>query len=147
MKPIATATLCLAFALLTFFQFPGHTWLQQDTQIYAPILEHLRDPGVLRNEIVVQQPHLAYSLYDEVALGLRAASGLRFRELLAAQQIATRALGVWGLLLLAQALGLGWGESVAVAAICSLGVVVAGPSVLTVEYEPTPRAFAVPLLV
>ena len=27
-----------ALALLTFFQFPGHTWLQQDTQIYAPVL-------------------------------------------------------------------------------------------------------------
>src|SRR3982075_80265 len=105
MKPIATASLCLAFALLTFFQFPGHTWLQQDTQIYAPILEHLRDPGVLRNEILVEQPHLAYSLYDEVALGLRAVTGLGFREVLAAQQIATRALGVWGVLLLGGAGG------------------------------------------
>src|SRR5437879_10859495 len=104
MKPIATASLCLAFALLTFIQFPGHTWLQQDTQIYAPILEHLRDPSVLRNEIVVEQPHLAYSLYDEVALGLRALTGLGFRELLTAQQIVTRALGIWGLLLLAQSL-------------------------------------------
>ena len=32
-KPLATAALCVALALLTFFQFPGHTWLQQDTQI------------------------------------------------------------------------------------------------------------------
>src|ERR1019366_8508439 len=29
----------------------GHTWLQQDSQIYVPILEHLRDPAVLRNDI------------------------------------------------------------------------------------------------
>src|SRR3954451_21900495 len=108
MKSLATASLCLAFALLTFFQFPGHTWLQQDTQIYAPILEHLRDPGVLRNDIVVQQPHLAYSLYDEVAMGLRALTGLGFHEVLAGQQIAARALGFWGLLLLAEALGLGF---------------------------------------
>src|SRR5206468_3034880 len=100
-----------------------------------------------RNEILVQQPHLAFSLYDEAALGLRSATGLGFHELLAAQQIATRALGVWGLLLLAGALGLRWSGSVAAAAISSLGAVVAGPSVLTVEYEPTPRAFAVPLLV
>src|SRR5438132_4531961 len=109
MKHIATASFCLALALLTFFQFPGHTWLQQDTQIYAPILEHLRDPSVLRNEILVEQPHLAYSLYDEVALGLRRLTGLGFREVLAAQQIATRALGVWGFLLFAESLGLGWG--------------------------------------
>ena len=76
MKRVATASLCLAFALLTFVQFPGHTWLQQDTQIYAPILEHLRDPAVLRNDILVQQPHVAYTLYDEIALGLRRVTGL-----------------------------------------------------------------------
>jgi hypothetical protein len=146
MKQLATASLCLAFALLTFFQFPGHTWLQQDTQIYAPILEHLRDPSVLRNDILVQQPHLAYTLYDEFALVVRRVTGLGFREILQAQQIVTRALGFWGLLLLAQSFGLTMGRAVAVAAISSLGAVVAGPSVLTVEYEPTPRAFALPLL-
>src|SRR5437868_12189225 len=94
-----------ALALLTFFQFPGHTWLQQDTQIYAPILEHLRDPSVLRNDIVVEQAHLGYSLYDEIALGARSATGIGFREVLTVQQIATRALGIWGLMLLAEALG------------------------------------------
>src|SRR5262249_244082 len=104
MKRFATASFCLALALLTFFQFPGHTWLQQDTQIYAPILEHLRDPSLLRNEILVQQPHVAWSLYDEAALALRAITGLGFREVLALQQIATRALGVWGILLLAGSL-------------------------------------------
>src|SRR5436305_12203229 len=121
MKHIATASLCLALALLTFYQFPGHTWLQQDTQIYAPILEHLRDPGVLRNDIVVQQPHLAYSLYDEVAIGLRAVTGLGFHEVLAAQQLAARARGGWWLLLLAAAWGLGFGGPVPVAAVCCLG--------------------------
>jgi hypothetical protein len=147
MKRLATASLCFAFALLTFFQFPGHTWLQQDTQIYAPILEHLRDPSVLRNEILVAEPHVAYTLYDEAALLLRRVTGLGFEEVLEAQQIATRALGFWGLMLLAEALGLGYGASVAAAAICSLGAAVAGPAVLTVEYEPSPRAFALPLVV
>src|SRR5882724_3367276 len=120
MKLVATASLCLALALLTFYQFPGHTWLQQDTQIYAPILEHLRDPSVLRNEILVEQPHVAYTLYDEAALTLHAVTGLGFGDVLAAQQIVTRALGIWGLLLLAQAMGLGFGEAVVVAAVCSL---------------------------
>ena len=146
MKQLATASFCLAFALLSFFQFPGHTWLQQDTQIYAPILEHLRDPSVLRNDILVQQPHLAYTLYDEVALSLRRITGAGFGEILQVQQIVTRALGFWGLLLLAESFGLAFGSAIAVAAICSLGAVVVGPSVLTVEYEPTPRAFALPLL-
>ena len=97
MKPLATAAVCVALALLTFFQFPGHTWLQQDSQIYVPILEHLRDPAVLRNDILVQHPHVAFTLYDEAALALRAITGAGFREVLAAQQIATRALGIWGL--------------------------------------------------
>jgi hypothetical protein len=147
MKPLATAAACGALALLTFFQFPGHTWLQQDSQIYVPILEHLRDPGVLRNDILVQHPHVAFTLYDEIALTLRAASGTGFREVLAAQQVATRALGIWGLLLMGEALGLAFAPALVVAAICSLGALIPGPQVLTFEYEPTPRAFAVPLVV
>src|SRR5947209_14390807 len=106
MKGAATAAVCLALALLTYFQFPGHTWLQQDSQIYAPILEHQRDPAVLRNDILVQHPHVAYTLYDEAARTLRAVTGLGFREVLAFQQIVTRALGIWGLWLMATALGL-----------------------------------------
>src|SRR5437868_9735814 len=103
MKRVATASLCLGFALLTFFQFPGHTWLQQDTQIYAPILEHLRDPAVLRNDLLVAQPHLSFTLYDEAARFLRAATHCDFQTVLALQQILTRALGIWGLYLMALA--------------------------------------------
>jgi hypothetical protein len=147
MKPLATAGASVALALLTFFQFPGHTWLQQDSQIYVPILDHLRDPAVLRNDILVQHPHVAFTLYDETALALRAATGAGFGEVLAAQQIATRALGIWGLLLMAEALGLAFAPALLVAAICSLGALIPGPEVLTFEYEPTPRAFAVPLVV
>jgi hypothetical protein len=143
----ATPAVCLGLALLTFFQFPGHTWLQQDSQIYVPILEHERDSSLLRNDILVQHSHVAYTLYDEIAIALCRVTGLGFREVLAAQQIATRALGVWGLLMLAESLGLTFLPAITVAAICSLGAVIAGPAVLTTEYEPTPRAFAVPLLV
>src|ERR1019366_7817917 len=82
----------------------------------------------------------------ETALALRTVSGAGFREVLAAQQIATRALGIWGLLLMGEALGLAFAPALLVAAICSLGALIPGPAVLTFEYEPTPRAFAVPLL-
>lgn len=146
MRHFATAAASVALALLTFFQFPGHTWLQQDTQIYVPILEHLRDPSVLRNDILVQHPHVAFTLYDEAAIALRSLTGLGFREVLAFQQVATRAAGIWGLILMAEAMGLGLGSAILVAAICSLGAMITGPQVLTTEYEPTPRAFAVPLL-
>jgi hypothetical protein len=143
MKVLAIA----ALALLTFFQFPGHTWLQQDSQIYAPLLEHQRDPSVLRNDILVKQSLLSYTLYDETAQALRHVTGLGFREVLAFEQVLARALGIWGLCLMAEALGLSMAPALLVAAICSLGATIAGPTVLSIEYEPTPRAFAVPLLI
>jgi hypothetical protein len=143
----ATAAVCLALALFSFFVVPGHTWLQQDSQIYVPILENERDASLLRNDILVQRSHVAYTLYDEIAVALRRVTGLGFREVLAAEQIVTRALGIWGLMMLAETLGLGWWAAVAVAVICSLGARIVGPEVLTLEYEPTPRAFAVPVLV
>jgi hypothetical protein len=146
MKPLAVAAVCFGLALLTFFEFPGHTWLQQDTQIYVPILEHQRDPAVLRNDLLVQQPHVAFTLYDEAARALRAITGQSFRGVLTAQQMVTRAFGIWGFYLMATALGLSAGPAFLVAAICALGVMITGPQVLSFEYEPTPRAFAVPLI-
>ncbi|HLK67672.1 MAG TPA: DUF6798 domain-containing protein [Bryobacteraceae bacterium] len=147
MNSWASAAAVTALALLTFVQFPGHTYLQQDSQIYIPILEHLRDPLVLRNDILVAQPHVTFTLYDETARLLRAVTSLGFREVLAAGQVATRALGIWGLYLMATSIGLGTWQSLLVAAVVSLGAAIPGPEVLTFEYEPTPRAFAVPLLV
>src|SRR5580700_614170 len=110
MRPAAAAAIG-ALALLTYFQFPGHTWLQQDSQIYAPILEHQFDAQALRNDLVVQHPHVAFTLYDEAALFLRGISGQSFHIVLAFQQIATRALGIWGLYLMAAALGLSTGPA------------------------------------
>jgi len=139
---------CLALSLLTYFQFPGHTWLQQDTQIYAPILEHLHDPIALRNELLASKPHVAYTLYDEIAVALRGGTGLGFQQVLAVEQILARAFGIWGLYLMALPLcGPNRPAALALfaAGICALGAVVAGPSVLTFEYEATPRAFALPL--
>ena len=145
--PAGTAAICLALALLSFFQFPGHTWLQQDTQIYVPILEHERDPSVLRNDLLVQQSNVAYTLYDEAALGLQAITRLPLRDVLAIEQVITRAFGIWGVYLMATALDLSPGAAWLLAMIVSLGAAVAGPQVLTFEYEPTPRAFALPLIV
>ncbi len=146
MKPPAVAAVCFGLALLSFFRYPGHTWLQQDTQIYVPILEHQRDPSLLRNDLLVQQPQVAFTLYDEIARGLRAVTGQGFREVLAAQQIVTRALGIWGFYLMATALGFSAAPAFLIASVCALGARITGPEVLSFEYEPTPRAFAVPLL-
>jgi hypothetical protein len=143
---LAAGVVICGLALLTYFQFPGHTWLQQDTQIYEPILQHLRDPGALDRDLVVQYPHVSYTLYDEITLGLKRLTGADFQHVLGAEQITCRAFGIWGIYLMATAAGLDLWAALLAASIFSLGAMIAGPSVLTFEYEPTPRAFAIPLV-
>lgn len=144
-RVVAVAVLCLA--LLSFFRFPGHTWLQQDSQIYAPILEHLHDPAVLSKDILVERPHVSFTIYDELARVLRAVTTLDFHYVLVILQILTRALAIWGFYLMATAAGLDLAPALLVAAILSLGAFIAGPEVMILEYEPVPRGFAVPLLI
>jgi hypothetical protein len=143
---LAAGVVVCGLALLTYFQFPGHTWLQQDTQIYEPILQHLRDPGALDRDLVVQYPHVSYTLYDEITLGLQRLTGADFKDVLGAEQVVCRAFGIWGIYLMATAAGLDLWAALLTASIFSLGAMVAGPSVLTFEFEPTPRAFAIPLV-
>lgn len=142
---LVTAAVAL-LALVSFFWFPGHTILQSDTQIYIPILQHLEDPSVLANDIMAVRPHLSYSLYDEIALALRRTTGVSFETVLLAQLFLYRAAGIWGLYLLGTGAGFGMAPSLVLAALVSLGAAVNGPMVLTVEYEPVPRAFAMPFL-
>src|SRR5258708_5733992 len=79
-KGLAVGAAICALTLLSYFQFPGHTYLQADTQIYIPILEHLWDPGVLAKDLLVQKPHVSFTLYDEVTLGLRRRRGCRLQR-------------------------------------------------------------------
>ena len=146
MKRCLVGAAIVILALLSFFQFPGHTWLQSDTQIYAPILEHLRDPSVLERDILVQRPHVSFTLYDECALTLRKLTGAGLRQALGLEQWIVRALGIWGLYLMATAAGLATAPALLATAIVALGGTIVGPSVLIFEYEPVPRGFAVPLL-
>jgi hypothetical protein len=141
-----TGAAILAISLLHFFQFPGHTWLQSDTQIYAPILEHMWDPTVLGKDLIVQHPHVAFTLYDETAITLRKVTGLDFHRVLEGEQFVCRALGIWGVYLIATALGLSDLLALLVAAVFSLGAFITGPAVVIFEYEPVPRGFAVPLV-
>jgi hypothetical protein len=141
-----TAFALALLTLLTYSVFPGHTYLTQDSQIYVPILEHLWDPAVLPHDILVERPHVAFTIYDEVALSLRWVTRTGFHEILAAQQIIFRGLGLWGIYLIAFAALGSTRLALLVTAIFSLGAEVAGPAVLVTEYEPTPRAFAIPLL-
>ncbi len=131
---------------LSYLVFPGHTYLQQDSQIYVAILEHLWDPSVLAADPVATHHHVTFTLYDELVLGLRRLTGFGLEPLLAADHLATRAAGILGVYLLGASLGLSRRLALAVAAVYALGANVPGPEVLTIEYEPKPRASAAPLV-
>ena len=146
MKHGLAAAVVAALTLLNVFQFPGHTWLQSDTQIYAPILEHFADPSVLGGDLLVERPHVSFTIYDEVTLTIHRVTGLSIRRSLEVQQFVFRGLGIWGVLLMATSMGLTFWPAVLVTAVFSLGATVPGPTVLLFEYEPIPRGFAVPLL-
>jgi len=145
-RKIAVAAAICALTLLNFFQFPGHTYLQADSQIYLPILEHIRDPDALANDLIAQRPHVSFTLYDELQVAALKLTGLPFHEALEGEQVLFRALGILGLYLIALSAGLSTVQALLVAAIVSLGATIGGPAVLSFEYEPTPRGFAVPLV-
>lgn len=136
----------IALTLLSYFQFPGHTYLGSDTQIYVPMLEHIWDASALARDLVATKPHLSYTLYDEIAIVLRWLTHSSFQTVLIAQQLLFRALQILGVYLLALSFPLARGKALVVAALFALGATIAGPAVLTFEYEPVPRAFAVGLV-
>jgi hypothetical protein len=140
-----TALAIAAITALSFSVFPGHTYLEQDTQIYVPILEH-QWSGALAHDLVVQHPHVSFTLYDELANLLRGTTRLPLEYVLEGEQLVFRACGFLGIYLIASSFGLGSEEALLVTALWALGATIKAPAVLTIEYEPTPRAFAVPLL-
>lgn len=144
---LGIASVVAVLTALTYFIFPGHTYLQQDTQIYLPMLDKLMDPSLYTRELLTSHPHMAWTLYDEVTVALRRMTGLGFEQVLTLQQLLFRALGIWGVFLIGTSLGFTRRLSLFVAALFSLGATIAGPSVLTFEYEPVPRGFAVPLVI
>jgi hypothetical protein len=144
--PLAVWLGLLALLAIGYFVFPGHTFLQSDTQIYIPILERLRDPQLFAEEILAQQPHVSFTIYDETALWLRALTGLEFEWVLTVQQLLFRLCGLWGVFLIAVSVGLEWPGALLVAAFYGLGATINGPAVLTIEYEPVPRSNAIGLM-
>ena len=119
-RGLGIAAAIAVITLTGFFRFPGHTYLTSDTQIYVPLFEHLRDPAVLTSDIVATRPHLSFTIYDEVALWVNRAIGAPFQHILVVQQLLFRALGLWGIFLLASSFGLKISSSLSVAAIFGL---------------------------
>ena len=143
---LAAAAALAALTLLGFFFFPGHTFLQSDTQIYMPMLERMWDPSALSRDLIATRPHMDYTIYDETVLVARRILGLEFRTTLVAEQLLFRFLGLCGIYLIARSLRFSRPVAVWVAAMLALGATILGPAVLIWEYEPVPRGFAVSLL-
>ena len=110
-----------AFTLLGFFVFPGHTYLQSDTHIYLPMMERIADPALLGNDIIATHPHLRYTVYDEIAGGLKQLTGGDFEPILAGLQLGARFVGLYGVYLLATAAGLEAGAGLFLAGLFGLG--------------------------
>src|SRR5256885_16355324 len=147
MKRFVVGSAILGITLLNFFQFPGRTWLQSDTQIYMPILEHMSDASVLQKDLIAEHPHVAFTLYDETAIALRRITGLDFRHVLQSEQFVFRALGIWGVYLIATALGLSNLAALVVTALSPLGATIIGPPVLRFTHSAVPPGCIVPLTV
>src|SRR5882724_8114246 len=136
MKLLAWGGSIFVIVLLGFFLFPGHTYLQSDTQIYVPMLDHLRDPQLFARDEMALRPHLALTVYDEIARTLVRITRLPIQFVLQSEQLVLRALAIAGLALLAMKLGLDALEAWFAAALVALGGTILGAAVLTFEYEP-----------
>lgn len=132
----------ILLTLLSYFQFPGHIYLESDTQIYLPMFERFRNPALFERDPMVVRSHTAFTLYDELALGLSGMTGLDLEAALGALHIVVRLTLLTGVFLITRAMGLSEALALACAGVYGLGGRVVGPSVLLVEYEPVPRAFA-----
>jgi hypothetical protein len=122
--------------------FPGHTYLEGDTQIYLPILERLDAPGFLSRDLVATHPNVTHTIYDEVTVGLHEVLTLDLRTALLAQQLLSRAAAILGVFLLASSAGVGDRFAYLIAILLNLGATLPGPAVMLVEREPLPAAFA-----
>ena len=125
---------------LGYFVFPGHTYLQADTQIYVPMMERINNPSLFYDDPMIKRPYLALTAYDEITLALRNYAGLNFENGLKLQQVVFRAFAAAGLLLIGLRLGLAPPGAFFLAA-----VVILNASGIT-EPEPIPRSFAIGLL-
>lgn len=137
--------LFLGLALILYLEFrcfPGHSYLQGESQIFVPMLERLDAPGFLSRDPVAVSPHLTYTIYDEATLFLHRITGQSFEFVLLAQLFASRAAALLGIFQLVLSTRLNAGYSVLLAAFVNLGIVLPGLDELLIGREPVPHVIA-----
>jgi hypothetical protein len=129
---------------LGYWVFPGHTYLEADTQIYVPMMERIYNPVLFSEDPMISRPYLALTAYDEIAIALRNYAGLDFEVGLKLQHLLFRACAAAGLLLIALQLGLAPPGAFFAVAVVILNA--GGLGMGITELEPVPRASAMGLL-
>ena len=146
LSTLAVAAALIGINCVSYFVFPGHSYLTSDTQIYVPMLERLWDASLLNKDLIATNPHLSFTIYDELALGARKVSGLGFAQVLPAMHFIFRLAGMYGIWLIFRAWTFSSLVSLFGVGCFALGAFVHGPAVMVWELEPVPRAMALPLL-
>jgi hypothetical protein len=142
----AVAAAVVAIATFSMAVYPGRSYLRSDTQIYIPVMQWLDDRQLYADDLIPTGAHVSLTVYDEAARALKPIAG-GYEPALVLQQAVYRACGIFGVFLIATSAGLGIPAAIAIAFLTSLGATIVGPAVLTVEYEPVPRGFAIGLIV
>ena len=89
-KPALFGASIVLLTGLGYFAFPGHTYLQGDSQIYVPMTERVDNPILFTEDSLASHPHLSLTAYDEIAIALRNYFGLDFEHGLKFQQLLFR---------------------------------------------------------
>ena len=135
----------LALLVVTWFEFqvyPGHSYLQGETQLLVPMLERLDTPGFLSRDLVASHPIFAYTIYDEITQLLHKAAHFSFQAALLWQQMLFRLLAVLGVFLWARALKVAPAASVILSGAVNAITQLDAPAAFVTNPEATPVAFA-----
>jgi hypothetical protein len=135
----------LALLVVTWFEFqvyPGHSYLQGETQLLVPMLERLDTPGFLSRDLVASNPSFAYTIYDEVTQFIHAEGHLSFEQALLRQQILFRLVAVFGVFLCARGLKVAPWPSVILSGAVNAITQLDAPMAFVTSPEATPVAFA-----
>ncbi len=139
---LSVALAVAAITLLEFHVFPGHSYLQADSQIFVAMIERLAAPAFLSRDLVATPPHLVFTAFDEITLLLHRISHQDLQSVLAWQQLACRAAAIVGVFLIASSAGVRDRLALLISALVNLGAALPGAAVSITEPEPVPHAMA-----
>ena len=132
----------ILIVLFSYYFYPGASICEEDTQIYLPILLKAQDASLLKNDLITQHPHTAFTLFDELVQFMSGFFGLSLPSAMIVLQLISRGLLVTGFFLCFRALRFAKEIALTLAGLMMLGGAIPGAQILIVEYEPVPRGIA-----